>query len=162
MRTEADFEDPADERPDSPDHVTSKPDLNANDLNANDRNDGNANDGNANDRAAAAKIEALEGRVASMEAELDAVRGLLGGIEAVDEAVEQRASIALAKVESLERRVGEEDGLVRERLSDTPADERSRSSNDSGGQAVDAAEPASPRAEADSGSLATRLRDAFQ
>ena len=56
----------------------------------------------------------LERRIAGLEAELDAVRGLLTGVEAVDEAVERRASTALAKVETLEARVDTgESGLVR-------------------------------------------------
>ncbi|MFB6252259.1 MAG: hypothetical protein ABEI27_11365 [Halobellus sp.] len=66
------------------------------------------------------RIGELDRRVTELEAELDAVRGLLGGIEAVDEAVERRASIALAKAEALEDAFGaEQNGLVRERLSDT-------------------------------------------
>jgi len=77
-------------------------------------------DGSGSDRVAA-----LERRVTDLEAELDAVRGLLDGVEAVDEAVERRASTALAKAEALEARVGpEEPGLVRERLSGGADDRR--------------------------------------
>lgn len=61
----------------------------------------------------------LERRMAELEADLDAVRGLLDGVDAVDKVVERRASTALAKVEALEARVGtRESGLVRERLAD--------------------------------------------
>ncbi|MFB6091164.1 MAG: hypothetical protein ABEJ97_08910 [Halobellus sp.] len=70
------------------------------------------------------RLDRLERRVASLESELDALRALLGGVEAVDRAVERRASIALAKAEALEREFGADDpGVVRERL--IPSDDES-------------------------------------
>ncbi|WP_435182923.1 DUF7310 family coiled-coil domain-containing protein [Halobellus sp. EA9] len=86
--------------------------------------DANANSGTDDARE---RIDRLERRVASLESELDAVRGLLGGVAAVDEAVERRASIALAKAESLEREFSAaEPGVVRERLAE-PSDGEARS-----------------------------------
>jgi hypothetical protein len=79
------------------------------------------------------RLAGLDERLTALEADLDAVRGLLDGVEAIDEAVERRASIALAKVEALERQVEREDGaLVRERFAesgetgdgDTPAESK--------------------------------------
>jgi hypothetical protein len=79
------------------------------------------------------RVASLDERLTALEADLDAVRGLLDGVEAIDEAVERRASIALAKVEALERQVEREDGaLVRERFAesgetgdgDTPAESK--------------------------------------
>ncbi|MBB6645833.1 DUF7310 family coiled-coil domain-containing protein [Halobellus ruber] len=71
------------------------------------------------------RVAALERRVADLEAELEAVRGLLDGVDAVDETVERRASAALAKAEALEERFEpEKTGLVRERLPDAGDDGR--------------------------------------
>ena len=82
----------------------------------------NGNHGEADD------VAALERRVADLEAELDAVRGLLDGVGAIDETVERRASAALAKAESVEERLDSgERGLVRERL---PDDDRDQSAPD--------------------------------
>jgi hypothetical protein len=68
---------------------------------------------------------ALERRVTELEAELEAVRGLLDGVEAINETVDQRASTALAKVEALEERLEPEArGLVRERLPEADDGER--------------------------------------
>jgi hypothetical protein len=65
------------------------------------------------------RVAAVERRVADLEADLEAVRGLLDGVRAVDETVERRASAALAKAEALEERVDPGTrGLVRERLPD--------------------------------------------
>jgi hypothetical protein len=80
-------------------------------------------------------VAALERRVADLEAELDAVRGLLDGVGAIDETVERRASAALAKAESVEERLDSgERGLVRERLpddgGDRPAHDRRRTPRD--------------------------------
>jgi hypothetical protein len=52
--------------------------------------------------ADADRVAALERRVADLEAELEAVRGLLAGVEVVDESIDRRASTALAKAEALE------------------------------------------------------------
>lgn len=69
------------------------------------------------------RVATLERRVADLEAELEAVRGLLAGVEAVDEGVDRRASAALAKAEALEEQfASEETGLVRERLPDPGGD----------------------------------------
>jgi len=69
------------------------------------------------------RVAALERRVAELEAEVAAVRGLLDGVAAVDETVERRAAAALAKVEALEERFDPEEGtLVRERLPTTRGD----------------------------------------
>ena len=68
------------------------------------------------------RVADLERRVAGLEAELDAVRGLLDGVETVDERVERRASAALAKAETLEERFTSEEALVRERLPDAGED----------------------------------------
>ena len=66
------------------------------------------------------RVASLDERLTALEADLDSVRGLLDGVEAIDEAVERRASIALAKVEALERQVEREDGaLVRERFAES-------------------------------------------
>ncbi|WP_144901792.1 DUF7310 family coiled-coil domain-containing protein [Halobellus captivus] len=79
-----------------------------------------------------AQIEALDGRLTAVEAEIDAVRGLLGGVETVDERVEKRASIALAKVESLERQLAPaDDGLVRERFAEARRPDSSTVADDS-------------------------------
>ena len=81
------------------------------------------------------RLDAFDRRLAAVEAELDAVRGLLDGVDAVDESIERRASIALAKVEALERRLDDgERGLVRERIPGTGSPE-------SPGNADDAASP---------------------
>lgn len=69
------------------------------------------------------RVAALERRVAELEAEVAAVRGLLDGVAAVDETVERRAAAALAKAEALEERFGPEEGaLVRERLPNAHGD----------------------------------------
>lgn len=68
------------------------------------------------------RVAELERRVTQLEAELDAVRGLLDGVETVDERVERRASAALAKAETLEERFTSEEALIRERLPDTGED----------------------------------------
>lgn len=54
-----------------------------------------------------AQLDALEARVAELDAALQAVRGYLGGVDAVNEGVEARANAAVAAVERLERRLDE-------------------------------------------------------
>ncbi|GGJ08880.1 hypothetical protein GCM10008995_18460 [Halobellus salinus] len=76
------------------------------------------------------RVAALERRVTDLEAELDAVRGLLDGVETVDERVERRASAALSKAETLEKRFTAEATLVRERLPDPGGDRRREGSDD--------------------------------
>ncbi|MEF8858764.1 MAG: hypothetical protein V5A38_07530 [Halolamina sp.] len=51
--------------------------------------------------------ETLENRVDELDAALQAVRGFLGGIDAVNEAVESRADAAIAAVDRLERQLDE-------------------------------------------------------
>lgn len=51
------------------------------------------------------RLETLESRVDELDAALQAVRGFLGGIDAVNEAVEARADAAIAAVDRLERRL---------------------------------------------------------
>lgn len=124
--------------------------------------------------------EPLERRVAELEAELAAVRGLLGGVEAADEAVAQNAAVALSKVESLERRLGPSgDGLVTERLpkatesqegqeaQERSAEAQRTTSNTDREPEMRAAAGARTRPQSSdpgdsSESLATRLRDALQ
>jgi hypothetical protein len=97
-----------------------------------------ASDPGCGDAVEAARVVALDRRVTELEAELDAVRGLLGGVEAIDEAVERRASIALAKVEALEEAVSAEpNGLVRERLAE-PGSPPERDSSTSQSPTADA------------------------
>lgn len=96
------------------------------------------------------RVASLDERLTALEADLDAVRGLLDGVEAIDEAVERRASIALAKVEALERQVEREDGaLVRERFAesgetgdgDTPAESKSGETRHAVGRSTTAETP---------------------
>ena len=112
----------------------------------------NGNHGEADD------VAALERRVADLEAELDAVRGLLDGVGAIDETVERRASAALAKAESVEERLDSgERGLVRERL---PDDDRDQSAPDRRRTPRDRdPEPAARSDRAGSGTRADRGRE---
>ncbi|ADQ68025.1 hypothetical protein C499_16112 [Halogeometricum borinquense DSM 11551] len=99
-------------------------------------------------------IAALDRRVSELSAELEAVRGLLGGVQAVNESVERRADLALAIAEQLAAAHDEDDGLVVERLPDDAetvgdvADRRDDTACDTDG---DEAED----------SLAARLREAL-
>ena len=78
----------------------------------------------------ATRLDALERRLDEIEARLDdteaatqALRGYLGGVDGVSDAVERRADLALAKAEALEDAVFDgPDGLAVERLpdADTP------------------------------------------
>lgn len=61
-------------------------------------------------------VDDLEERVVELETASRALRGYAGGIRAVNEDVERRADLALAKVESIERSLREEPGLRVERL----------------------------------------------
>lgn len=92
-----------------------------------------------------ATVSDLEDSVADLSAELDAVRGLLGGVRAVNESVERRADLALAVAEELATDEAEE--LVVERLPEVDAAELG----------VDSADDD----EAESDSLAARLREAL-
>ncbi|MFC6826403.1 DUF7310 family coiled-coil domain-containing protein [Halopelagius fulvigenes] len=76
-----------------------------------------------------AELGALRERVETLEAELDAVRGLLGGVRAVDESVERKADAALAAVERLGSSAAGESDLVVERV---PVDDLSGAPEDGG------------------------------
>ncbi|MFD1634805.1 DUF7310 family coiled-coil domain-containing protein [Haloplanus ruber] len=54
-----------------------------------------------------ATVETIDDRVAELEAGVQALRGFVGGVDAVDEAVERRANAAIARVERLETEVRE-------------------------------------------------------
>lgn len=106
------------------------------------------------------RVATLERRVADLEAELEAVRGLLAGVETVDEGVDRRASAALAKAEALEEQfASEETGLVRERLPDPGGDaqrdsgvgERTPEPRDSDAQGAPRRAGSSPRTDGDPG-----------
>lgn len=110
-----------------------------------------------------AEIEALRERVATLEAELDAVRGLLGGVRTVEESVERRADAALAKVERLESSMAGESDLVVERVSvDEVAGDAPAGENDAGTATAAGPTPETEDAETDGdASLAARLRGAL-
>ena len=59
-----------------------------------------------------ARLETLETRVDELDASVQAVRGFLGGVDAVNESVESRADAAIAAVERLERRLEDEESGV--------------------------------------------------
>lgn len=75
-------------------------------------------DATADGAADASDIEAVESRLATLESRVDeldsavqAVRGFLGGVSAVNEAVERRADAAVAAVERLEDRLDGEGAI---------------------------------------------------
>lgn len=70
-------------------------------------------------------VEDLTARVAELEAASSALRGYAAGVRAVNEDVERRADLALAKAETIERSLREDPGLRVERLEATISDERS-------------------------------------
>ena len=121
-------------------------------------------------------VDDLEERLVELETASRALRGYAGGISAVNEDVERRADLALAKVESLERTLHEEPGLRVERLDpeiasnvadeEAPSDVtggesdgRTENSGDAGGR-PEAESVADSAGNADR-SLAERLRDAL-
>jgi hypothetical protein len=55
------------------------------------------------------RVVELESRVDELDAAVQAVRGFLGGVSAVNESVERRADAAVATVERLERRLDDRD-----------------------------------------------------
>lgn len=99
-------------------------------------------------------VRRLERRVEELTAELDAVRGLLGGVEAVNESVERRADLALAAVEAVTSERGGE-ALVVERLPDEDGAFGDPSARDVTGGEED------PRDDSEADSLAARLREAL-
>lgn len=70
-------------------------------------------------------VEDLTDRVAELEAASSALRGYAAGVRAVNEDVERRADLALAKAETIERSLCEDPGLQVERLDPGINDERS-------------------------------------
>ena len=54
------------------------------------------------------RVGEIESRLNSITGELAAIRGLIESVTAIDEAVEQRANIALAKIEAIESERGED------------------------------------------------------
>jgi hypothetical protein len=66
----------------------------------------------------------LTDRVAELEAASSALRGYAAGVRAVNEDVERRADLALAKAETIERSLREDPGLRIERLDASITDEQ--------------------------------------
>jgi hypothetical protein len=54
------------------------------------------------------RLTELESRVDELDAAVQAVRGFLGGVSAVNESVERRADAAVAAVERMERRLDDD------------------------------------------------------
>lgn len=116
-------------------------------------------------------LEDLTDRVDELEAATRAIRGYAGGIDAVNEDIERKANLALAKVEKIERVHADEELRV-ERLDAIPeVDETDdshleRSADGSTGTGgSDGEPPDESNTQADDGdrsqSLAGRLRDAL-
>jgi len=61
-------------------------------------------------------VEELDDRLAEVESAVEALRGYLGGVQAVNDDVEQRANAALAKAEALEAELVDDPHLRRERV----------------------------------------------
>lgn len=66
------------------------------------------------------RADDLDARLGEVESGLQALRGYVGGVDAVDESVERRADAALAKAEELESLLVDEPGLRVERVSTDP------------------------------------------
>ncbi len=58
--------------------------------------------------ALADRLDVVERRVADLEAATQAIRGYVGNVKAVDDEVERRADLALARVETVERLLEDE------------------------------------------------------
>ncbi|MFB6080906.1 MAG: hypothetical protein ABEJ81_07910 [Haloferacaceae archaeon] len=68
------------------------------------------------------RADELDDRLGDVESGLQALRGYVGGVDAVDESVERRADAALARVERLEATLVDEPDLAMERVpTDDPA-----------------------------------------
>jgi hypothetical protein len=70
--------------------------------------DTNADADTSTDAEITTRVGEIESRLNSITGELAAIRGLIESVSAVDEAVEQRANIALAKIEAIESERGED------------------------------------------------------
>ncbi|WP_318566848.1 DUF7285 family protein [Salinigranum marinum] len=86
------------------------------------------------------RLDDVETRLGEMEAATQALRGYLGGVDGVSDAVERRADLALAKAEAVEDAVFDgRDGLAVERLPDADAPAPGA---DTAADPVDGADPA--------------------
>jgi len=61
-------------------------------------------------------VEEIDDRLAEVESAVEALRGYLGGVQAVNDDVERRANAALAKAEALEAELVDDPHLRRERV----------------------------------------------
>ncbi|NHX35649.1 MULTISPECIES: DUF7310 family coiled-coil domain-containing protein [Halolamina] len=112
------------------------------------------------------RIADLETRVDELDAALQAVRGFLGGVSAVNESVERRADAAVAAVDRLERRLDEDGAPVpteaHDRVTQSTGDDGGGIETDGGAGDSDGGSPiADPSSndDADDRQLRDRLRD---
>lgn len=70
--------------------------------------DTNADADTSTDAEITTRVGEIESRLNSITGELAAIHGLIESVTAIDEAVEQRANIALAKIEAIESQRGED------------------------------------------------------
>jgi uncharacterized coiled-coil protein SlyX len=95
------------------------------------------------------RLDDLETRVAELEAAVQAIRGYVGEVRAINEDVERRADRALRKAEAVERNVGvARPGSTTSRRPDTEPD--NRNSRTSAGAGADADADAAADADTDS------------
>ena len=77
-------------------------------LDANGDSDGPSDGAHSDTDEFEARLAELESRVDELDAAVQAVRGFLGGVSAVNESVERRADAAVAAVERIERRLDDD------------------------------------------------------
>ncbi len=106
-------------------------------------------DSDADPEELEARITELESRVDELDAAVQAIRGFLGGVSAVNESVERRADAAVAAVDRLKRRLDDGDADARE-PGEGDSDERTANPVDEEGEAA---------AEDDDRHLRERLRN---
>lgn len=95
------------------------------------------------------RLDDLETRVAELEAAVQAIRGYVGEVRAINEDVERRADRALRKAEAVERNVGvARPGSTTSRRPDT--EPNNRNSRTSAGAGADADADAAADADTDS------------